>query len=236
MTWADTLGNMRVLDTWRADIGLQYGFESPERRANTIDGRPLAAPTSPMRRRRLPALAKDISVVALGTGNLQTFTQAAILLDAFYERGGNLFDTAWIYGLGRAEALLGQWLTGARRARAGVAHRQGRAFAADLPGRHRPPTHPVARSAEHRPSSTSISCTATTRDIPVGEFVDAMDAEIRAGRIRACGGSNWTRERMDEAAAYARRAGRTAAGGALQQLLAGRDDRGPVGRMLRGLG
>jgi aryl-alcohol dehydrogenase-like predicted oxidoreductase len=47
--------------------------------------------------------------------------------------------------------------------------------------------------------------------VPVGEFVDAMDAEVKAGRIRGIfGGSNWTRERMDEAIAYARRTGKTA--------------------------
>jgi predicted dehydrogenase len=28
MTWADTLGNLRVLDAWRADAGLQYRFET----------------------------------------------------------------------------------------------------------------------------------------------------------------------------------------------------------------
>ena len=43
-------------------------------------------------------------------------------------------------------------------------------------------------------------------DIPVGEFVDAMDAEVKAGRIRGpFGGSNWTRERFDAAIAYAER-------------------------------
>ena len=30
MTWANSLGNMRVIDKWRADIGLQYDFEKPE--------------------------------------------------------------------------------------------------------------------------------------------------------------------------------------------------------------
>ncbi|MDE1995399.1 MAG: aldo/keto reductase, partial [Rhizobiaceae bacterium] len=47
-------------------------------------------------------------------------------------------------------------------------------------------------------------------DIPVGEFVDAMDAEVRAGRIRGpIGGSNWTQERMDEAIRYAEKTGKT---------------------------
>jgi hypothetical protein len=47
-------------------------------------------------------------------------------------------------------------------------------------------------------------------DIPVGEFVDAMDPEVKAGRIRGpFGGSNWTRERFDEAIAYAEKTGKT---------------------------
>lgn len=29
MSWADTMGNMRVLDKWRADAGLLYGIETP---------------------------------------------------------------------------------------------------------------------------------------------------------------------------------------------------------------
>ncbi len=45
-------------------------------------------------------------------------------------------------------------------------------------------------------------------DVPIGEFVDAMDAEVRAGRIRIYGGSNWTRERMDAAFDYAEKNGR----------------------------
>ncbi|TIU30439.1 MAG: aldo/keto reductase, partial [Mesorhizobium sp.] len=46
-------------------------------------------------------------------------------------------------------------------------------------------------------------------DVPVGEFVDAMDREVKAGRIRGpFGGSNWTMERMDEAIAYAERTGK----------------------------
>ena len=48
-------------------------------------------------------------------------------------------------------------------------------------------------------------------DVPVAEFVDALDAEVRAGRIRGpFGGSNWTRERFDEAVAYAGANGKAA--------------------------
>src|SRR5690606_39513271 len=35
-------------------------------------------------------------------------------------------------------------------------------------------------------------------DVPVGEFVDAMDAEVKAGRIRGpYGGANWPKARME---------------------------------------
>jgi aryl-alcohol dehydrogenase-like predicted oxidoreductase len=44
--------------------------------------------------------------------------------------------------------------------------------------------------------------------VPVGEFVDAMDAEVEAGRIRAFGGSNWSIARFEEANAYAAANGR----------------------------
>ncbi len=45
-------------------------------------------------------------------------------------------------------------------------------------------------------------------DIPVGEFVDVLDEHYRAGRIKVFGGSNWTRERFEEANAYAAANGR----------------------------
>jgi aryl-alcohol dehydrogenase-like predicted oxidoreductase len=48
-------------------------------------------------------------------------------------------------------------------------------------------------------------------EVPVGEFVDAIDAEVKSGRIRGLhGGSNWTMARMDEAIAYAKRTGKAA--------------------------
>ena len=42
-------------------------------------------------------------MVALGFEDFPDFASASILLDAFYEAGGNVFDTAWVYGMGRTE-------------------------------------------------------------------------------------------------------------------------------------
>ena len=46
-------------------------------------------------------------------------------------------------------------------------------------------------------------------DVPVGEFVDVLNEQMDAGRIRVFGGSNWTVECVEEANAYAARNGLT---------------------------
>ena len=44
--------------------------------------------------------------------------------------------------------------------------------------------------------------------VPVGEWVDALEEERAAGRISTYGGSNWSRQRVDAANAYADASGR----------------------------
>ena len=57
MTLADTLGNMKVLDKWRTSVGLEFEIERPRRSRTKIDGRALAKPALPMRRRKVQGLA-----------------------------------------------------------------------------------------------------------------------------------------------------------------------------------
>ena len=49
---------------------------------------------------------------------------------------------------------------------------------------------------------------ARITQVGVEEFVDVLDAEVRSGRIRVFGGSNWTPARLDAANAYAARTGK----------------------------
>lgn len=205
MNWADSLGNLRVLDKWRQAIGLEYGIEKPERRKETLKGTPLRPGSGPIPRRAIPGLQPAVSAVALGFEDFRTFSSAAILLDAFFEKGGNLFDTAFVYGAGITEKLFGDWQTsrGVRNESVVIGK-----------GAHTPLCRPefigqqLTQSLE-RLRTDHIDVYFMHRDnldVPVGEFVDAMDAEVKAGRIRGpFGGSNWTRERFDEAVAYADR-------------------------------
>ena len=208
MGWADSLGNLRVLDKWRAAAGLEYEIEKSTRRVNTISGRPLRSNGTAIGKRKIPGLSKPASVVALGFEDFRTFSSGAILLDGFFEAGGNLFDTGYVYGAGYTEALLGQWLKnrGVREQSVVIGK-----------GAHSPLCYPdvigkqLAQSLD-RLQTDHVDIYFMHRDnpdVPVGEFVDAMDAEVKAGRIRGpFGGSNWTMERMDEATAYAERTGK----------------------------
>jgi predicted dehydrogenase/aryl-alcohol dehydrogenase-like predicted oxidoreductase len=211
MTWADTLGNMRALDKWRASVGLEFGIEKADRRTVKIDGRVLAKPAKPMRRRKLAGVANEASVVSLGGANFETYTQAMILCDAYYERGGNVLDSAWLYGHGRCDRFLGDWM-------------QARGVRDDIvligKGAHSPLVYPDVIGRQLTESLDRLKTDfidvyfmhRDNPDIPVGEFVDAMDAEVKAGRIGIYGGSNWTRERMDAAFDYAGKSGRTKPG------------------------
>jgi predicted dehydrogenase/aryl-alcohol dehydrogenase-like predicted oxidoreductase len=211
MTWSDSLGNMRVLDKWRASVGLVFDIERTARRPTKLDGRPLKKPAKPMRRVKIPGISKEVSAVALGAVGLETPAHAAIMLDTFYERGGTLVDTAWNYFAGRADRVVGDWLDarGVREEMVVLAK-----------GLHTPLTYPDVIARQLTDSLERLKTGYADLyimhrdniDVPVGEFVDAMDREVKAGRIRVWGGSNWTRERMDAAIDYAKQNGKTPPG------------------------
>lgn len=212
MSWADTLGNLRVMDQWRASVGLEYGVESAAKRVLNISGGKVA-PGNSVPKRQIPGVAKPASVVALGFEFFPNFASASLTLDSFYEAGGNLFDTAFVYGGGKTEAIFGDWHTSRNVLRQDIVL-IGK-------GAHSPLCYPdmIAKQLDqslNRLKTDYVDIYFMHRDntdVPVGEFVDAMDAEVKRGRIRGIfGGSNWTRQRMDEAIAYAEKTGKTAPG------------------------
>ncbi len=209
MSWADSLGNARVLDAWRKDAGIEFSVEKSANRVNTLANRKLGPNTGVIPKRSIPGLTKQASAVALGFEDFKSFASGAILLDAFWEKGGNILDTAFVYGSGYTEKLFGEW------------HRnRGTREGAVLIGKgaHSPLVYPDVIAKQLTQSLDRLQTDYVdvyfmhrdNLDIPVGEFVDAMDDEVKKGRIRGpFGGSNWTRERFDEAIAYATRTGKT---------------------------
>ncbi|MDF2798288.1 MAG: oxidoreductase [Devosia sp.] len=208
MSWADSLGNAKVLDLWRKEAGVEFAIEQSTRATSTVSGEPLRTGGTTIPRRNLPGLPKALSAVALGFEDFRTFASGSVLMDAYWEKGGNLFDTAFVYGAGYTETLFGQWHTS-----------RGTREQAVLIGKgaHSPLCYPDQIGKQLTQSLDRLQTDYVdiyfmhrdNTDVPVGEFVDAMDREVQAGRIRGIfGGSNWTRERMDEAIAYAEKTGK----------------------------
>jgi len=198
MSWQDSLGNAAALDAWRRAIGLEY---PSERSVATVHGGPLR-PGSRVPHGRLPGIDKPVSRLIMGVDNQRDLTHASVMFDDFVEQGGNTFDTAWLYGDGRLERLLGQW----------VANRGVRDEVVIVgKGAHTPHCDPASL---HTQLAESLDRLGTDHvdlylmhrdnlDVPVGEFVDAMEQERVAGRVRAYGVSNWTLDRVSQAASYA---------------------------------
>jgi predicted dehydrogenase/aryl-alcohol dehydrogenase-like predicted oxidoreductase len=207
MPVADTLGNMAALDAWRDAVGLVYESEQPAADFPTVHGGALTRRTeAPIPFGHIAGLAKPVSRLVLGCDNQQTMPHAAALFDDFFERGGNAFDTAYVYGNGRQERLLGRWI-----ARRGLREE----VVVIVKGAHTPLCRPEFLTAQLEESLARLGTDHAdlylmhrdNPDIPVGEFVDLLNQHRRAGRIRAFGGSNWTLDRLREAQAYAERAG-----------------------------
>jgi predicted dehydrogenase/aryl-alcohol dehydrogenase-like predicted oxidoreductase len=210
ISWADSIGNLRVLDQWRASIGLEYSVEKAAKRTKNIAGATVTKGNS-IPKRSIPGISKPASLVTLGFEFFPNFAAASLTLDAFYEAGGNAFDTAYVYGGGKTESIFGDWHTSRNVPREEIIL-IGK-------GAHSPLCYPdmIAKQLDqslNRLKTDYVDIYFMHRDntdVPVGEFVDAMDAEVKAGRIRGIfGGSNWTRARFDEAIAYAEKNGKTA--------------------------
>jgi predicted dehydrogenase/aryl-alcohol dehydrogenase-like predicted oxidoreductase len=206
MSWNDTLGNMRTLDRWRQAIGLQYGFEKWEA-VKPVANRPLAVRKGgKMKYGRIEGVSKQVSRLIMGVDNQGTMTHAAVMFDDYFERGGNCFDTAHVYGGGNQERLLGQW----------VKNRGIREQVVILDkGAHTPyctPEYLKSHCLEslERLQMDYVDILMAHRDnpeIPVGEFMDAYNELLRAGRLRAFGGSNWSLERIAAGNEYAKAKG-----------------------------
>jgi aryl-alcohol dehydrogenase-like predicted oxidoreductase len=162
-----------------------------------------------MPRRTLGASDLSVAPLVLG-GNVFGWTadEAASfrVLDAFVDAGGNMIDTADVYSAwvpghrgGESETVIGRWLERepAKRERVLIATKVG--FMAGL-----------------APETIATSCDASLKrlgigtidlyyhhkddpNVPLRDSLGAMDALVKAGKIRAIGLSQYEQGRLDEA-------------------------------------
>lgn len=158
----------------------------------------------------------DLFPLALG-GNVFGWTadeaQSFAVLDAFAEAGGNHVDTAdayssWVPGNsgGESETIIGNWMQ-ARGNRdrilvATKAGRFGRLTAANIAT--------WADDSLRRLQVEQIDLYYAHHDdpdVPLEEQLEALDALVRAGKVRALAASNYSAERLTEALAIQEREG-----------------------------
>ncbi|WP_428389941.1 aldo/keto reductase [Mucisphaera sp.] len=203
MTWADSIGQANTLDRWLKQVGISYPSSTPEGFPLPLNAEKLTKPTQPaMTYGDIPHLDRPVSRLIMGCDNQQDFAHAAVMFDAFFQAGGNTFDTAWIYGGGRQEKLLGHWL-------------RSRGVRDDCviisKGGITPDCHPEAIRKQFNESLDRLGLDQVdvyilhrdNPDLPVGELVDVLDELRQEGRVKTFGGSNWSIQRFQAAQEYA---------------------------------
>jgi predicted dehydrogenase/aryl-alcohol dehydrogenase-like predicted oxidoreductase len=200
VSWIDSIGNAETLDRWRHAIGYTITEETPT--ANKALHGVLPRGLVPVPRLPVAGVGRPVSRLILGCDNKDTIADGAIVWDAWMEAGGNAFDTGFVYGGGRHEAVLGEWI-------------RNRGVAGDVvvvvKGAHTPYCTPRAVAAQLDISLDRLGLDRApiyilhrdNPDVPVGEFVDALNRLKESGRIGIFGGSNWTVERFRAANDYA---------------------------------
>ena len=202
MDWQDSLGNAKALDRWRAEVGLLFDLEKPERQTRPVHGRPLSVRRRTMRHAEIAGIEKPVSRLVMGCDNQPNAPHAAVMFDNYFEYGGNTFDTAHIYGGGRQEALLGGWLQNRGVREDVVVIGKGAHTPANFPDR----VGPQLDITLDRLQTDYVDLYFLHRDnvdVPVDEWLDVLNAEQAAGRIRVFGASNWSLGRVQEANAHA---------------------------------
>lgn len=203
MTVDDTLGNLAALDRWREAVGLVYGMERPAQTKLTLAKRPLQRRAEAMMPRlEVPGVRLPMARLVMGCDNQRTYPHAAAMFDAYFEQGGNAFDTAFLYGQGRMERLLGAWME-SRGVRDEVV--------VVVKGGHTPFCTPegIRRQFEEslqrlRTDRADIYCLHRDNPaLPAGELVEVMNEWVKEGKVGVFGGSNWTLARVEEANRYA---------------------------------
>lgn len=168
----------------------------------------------------------DLSVARVGLGTAgfgadipeaDAFRQ----MDTYVEMGGNLIDTARIYNdwapgpRGRSELVIGRWL-----------NQRGNRARVILSTKGAHPPMDAMHIGRCRPEDIKADLTKSLnslqtdwadiyylhRDdpqVPIADIAECLEEEVRAGRIRWYGCSNWTLPRMVAMAAYASEHGLT---------------------------
>ncbi|WP_437686178.1 aldo/keto reductase [Sorangium sp. So ce176] len=153
-----------------------------------------------MEKRRIGSL--EVSVVGIGCNNFGgriDEQRTAAVVDAALDAGINFFDTADVYGGTRSEELLGRAL-GGRRSQVIIATKFGVPLDDERKGGAKPAY--IQRAVEdslRRLGTDWIDLYQLHRpdpETPIGDTLEALDALVRAGKVREIGTSNFSASQL----------------------------------------
>ena len=177
---SDSHGNMIWLDTWRKSIGVYYSEDKPTKREKQMSSffeDRKSMPTS-----RIKGIDKELSRVVFGCDNQSDTNHAFAMFDYYFNKGGNVYDTAYIYNNGKSDRYLGEWIK-ARNNRDEVVILGKGAHTPDcLPEKIRPQLEETL----DRLSTNKLDIYFLHRDnpeIPVSEFMDSLNELKNDGLI-----------------------------------------------------
>jgi aryl-alcohol dehydrogenase-like predicted oxidoreductase len=171
-----------------------------------------------MRYIQIPGTELKVSAICLGTGGLGSSVSrddSFALLDSFLEQGGNFLDSAKVYAdwlpieRSSSERTIGRWLKARGNRDKVIVSTKG--AHPELATMHIPRMSrqeiaaDVQASLEHLQVDT-IDLYWLHRDDPsrpAGEIVESLNEQVKAGRIRYLGCSNWHAGRIQAAQEYA---------------------------------
>ncbi len=137
------------------------------------------------------------------------------LMDAYADAGGNMIDTAEVYAnwlpgeTSVSERTIGAWMKERNNRNALIVATKGAHPRLDAMHKGRMSPQEIGQDIEGSLNRLQVDTIdlywlhRDDRDRPVGDILETLNAQVRAGNIRYFGCSNWTADRIEEAQRYA---------------------------------
>ena len=157
---------------------------------------------------------KVLSKIAFGTHkfNLSKLKECSVILDEYFENGGNIIDTARCYGNGESEKCIGEWLaaSGARDHTVLITKGCNPNF---TDGKYRSRITPDDLESDITQSLEALKSDyidvyflhKDDNNLEPAEAIEMLNKYVKMGIIRHIGASNWSTSRISKANEYAKK-------------------------------
>ena len=205
MSHADSLSNSIWLDKWLNELKVIYPANSIN--TSSLKNSVFFKNSKDLKLIKLPELDKEVSPIVFGCDNQINEIHAFAMFDYYYSKGGRVFDTAYIYNHGLSDKYLGDWIN-SRNLKDIVVLGKGAHTPDCLPEMIKP----QIEESLSRGNIDKLDVYCLHRDnpdIPVAEFIDALNECKNIGLINILGASNWKLDRFKSANEYAETTGKS---------------------------